>query len=127
MKEEFQIVDDALAFDFDTKAWRAIAKPKHGRLSAELVALGGKLYLAGGSSPHGGKDITPDRSVEVYDPITNTWKTVLEDLPFDTKHMRMFSVRRAPARLHRAPRRPHDRNRGHHALTSEAQASPPST
>jgi N-acetylneuraminic acid mutarotase len=91
MREEFKLVDDAIAFDFDTKTWRSIAKPRRVRLSAELVALGDKLVLFGGSSAQGAKDLEPDRSVEIYDPKTDAWKVLVPELPFDTKHARLFA------------------------------------
>ena len=34
-----------------------------------------------------------DRSVEVYDPATNTWEVLVEELPFDTRHMHALAYR----------------------------------
>lgn len=91
MREEFKLVDDACdVFDLETKKWSTITCPEKTRLNPEMVAMGGKLYLAGGSV------IEPDQkgpqgatSIEAYDPASDTWSTVVETLPFQPKHMRM--------------------------------------
>ncbi len=91
MKTGFKLVDGCDVFDFASKKWLTIPSPRRTRLSAEIVAMGGKLYLAGGSSRQGGDKLQPDYSIEVFDPATNTWSVALEKLPINPKHMRMFA------------------------------------
>lgn len=94
MREGFALVDDCEAYDFGDGKWHAVPGPIRPRLSAELVALGDRLYLAGGSSrPAGGGDLVADRSIEVLDPATGQWTLLLEELPIDTRHMRMLPWR----------------------------------
>lgn len=94
MREGFALVDDCEAYDFGDGKWHAVPGPIRPRLSAELVALGDRLYLAGGSSrPAGGGELVSDRSIEVLDPSTGQWTLLLEELPIDTRHMRMLPWR----------------------------------
>ncbi|MEM9456732.1 MAG: hypothetical protein AAGF11_21325 [Myxococcota bacterium] len=96
MKEGFSLVDTCEAYDFGARKWETIACPNHARLSAQMVAMGGKLYLAAGSSKVGtGKDVKlqSDPSLEVYDPETNRWTMLVQTLPIEPKHMRMLAYR----------------------------------
>jgi N-acetylneuraminic acid mutarotase len=90
MRENFQLVTSCDVYDFATKAWATIPAPRHTRISPQLVALGGKLYLAGGVSNRGGDDSSPDPSIEVFDPKTGRWSVLIEELPVVTNHMRML-------------------------------------
>ena len=77
MRENFQLVENCRVFDFETQEFKEIPSPSRPRLSAELVALGDRLYLAGGSSPKAeGSGLESNRSIECYDPATNTWSMV---------------------------------------------------
>lgn len=87
MKENFQLVDGCLSFSFTTKKFSEIPCPSKNRLSAELVSLGGRLYVAGGSVEGADGKMQPERSVEVYDPKTKTWSVLVQDVGFDPKHM----------------------------------------
>ena len=91
MRANFKFVEDAMALDLKTKRWVAIPKPNHARLSGELVALKGKLFLVGGTIKKG-EDTESDRSVEMYDPSKRRWRTVIEELPFDTRHVHALSA-----------------------------------
>lgn len=86
MKENFQLVDDCLAFDFEQETFESIACPA-ARLSGELLPFGDRLVLVGGAVRKG-DDLEDSRAIEVYDPSTDTWTTILDELPFETKHMR---------------------------------------
>lgn len=90
MKESFQLVDDCLAFDFGQETFAPIACPRDTRLSAELVPVDGKLYLVGGSV-RGDDGMENDRSIEVYDPESDTWQLLVEALPFSTRHARAMA------------------------------------
>ena len=85
----FSSIAQCDVFEFATSKWSEIPCPKS-RISPQLVALGGKLYLAGGSSAGEGGALTPNRSLEVFDPKTNAWSTVLETLPIEARHLTML-------------------------------------
>ncbi|MCX4241049.1 Kelch repeat-containing protein [Paraliomyxa miuraensis] len=94
MREGFALVEECEVLDLSSGTWHALPGPARPRLSAELVALGGKLYLAGGSSrPAQGGELAADRSVEVFDPATGSWSTLIDALPIETRHMRMLPWR----------------------------------
>lgn len=94
MKADFQLVDSCDAFDFENKTWSQIASPERTRLSPEAAVIGDKIYLAGGMSPDAdGEGIEPNRSLEVYDTTNDTWTTVIEELPFSLRHIRMMPFR----------------------------------
>jgi hypothetical protein len=93
MREEFDTVDECEVFDCAAATFAPIAAPRRTRISAEMVAMGGKLYLVGGSSHGAGGKLAPDRSIECYDPATNTWSVVVEELPSPMLQMRAFALR----------------------------------
>jgi N-acetylneuraminic acid mutarotase len=76
-------------FDLKASGWSTIPCPT-GRISPQLVALDGKLYLAGGSSAGADGKLTPNRSVEVFDPKTQKWSTLLAELPVEARHLTML-------------------------------------
>lgn len=83
MRDGFAPIEDCAVFDFTTRESEAFACPSHVRISATMLALGGRLVLVGGSASQGNA-LGPDRSVEVLDPDTGTWSTAIDVLPFDT-------------------------------------------
>lgn len=92
MKEGFELVDGCEAFDLGPRTWREIACPQHQRLSAQMVAMGGRLYLAAGSSAAAdGTGLAPDPSLEVYDPRTDQWSMLIDDLPIEPKHLSVLA------------------------------------
>lgn len=93
MREEFDTVDECEVFDFATSKFSPMASPRNTRISCEMVAMGGKLYLCGGSSHGEGGKLTADRSIECYDPATNSWSVVVEQLPLPMPQMRAFALR----------------------------------
>ncbi len=58
-----------------TGAWQTLEPSSEARQEVSYVQLGGKFYLAGGSTLH-----------EVFDPVARTWGT-LEPLPADLDHI----------------------------------------
>jgi len=88
MREGFQLVDDCVAFDVDAQRFDQVACPHSGaRLSGEMVPVGDDLVLVGGSV-RTDDGMKTERSVERYDAGTDTWKVVLDELPFDPRHAR---------------------------------------
>jgi hypothetical protein len=78
-------------FTFETQSWSTIACPARQRIGAEMVPLGGKLYLAAGRAYGPDGKLTPDSSIEVFDPNTGQWSMWLETLPLGDSHqMRML-------------------------------------
>ena len=70
-------------------SWAELPAPSAGHLGGRLVATGGCLYLAGGVT----ESMEYDRSIERFDPATGTWETILEDLPFEPKHLNFAAYR----------------------------------
>jgi N-acetylneuraminic acid mutarotase len=89
---EFEPVDGVDVFDFEKATWSTIPAPSKPRLFAELTELGGKLYLAGGYIKGGADHFTPAPSIEVYDPASETWSTLMESSPIPPAHLRMLAV-----------------------------------
>lgn len=92
MKENFQLVQDCTAFDFHSRKFSPMPCPATTRLSPELVAIEGRLFLVGGSVLIDGKAV-PAQTIEVYDPETRVWSTWVEDVPITGTHMRAFAYR----------------------------------
>jgi N-acetylneuraminic acid mutarotase len=93
MRQEFQLVEECDVYDFASKTWETIPSPSRPRISPELVALDGKLYLIGGSSPKepGSKSFERNPSIEVYDPAAKAWSTLLSSLPVPAEHVRALA------------------------------------
>jgi hypothetical protein len=89
---DMKIVAPVDVYDFESGQWSSIAAPAP-RLFGELAELGGKLYLAGGyTTATKGGHFEPARSLEVYDPTTNTWSTVLDSLPVSPEDLKLSSI-----------------------------------
>jgi len=92
MRDNFELVEPCDAYSFADGKWSEFPCPAKPRLSGDMVALGGRLYLAGGSvRAEAGADLTPNRSLEVYDATTGAWTILVEDLPIEPKHLRMLA------------------------------------
>jgi N-acetylneuraminic acid mutarotase len=93
-RERFQPVEECDVLDLASGQWERIPGPARVRVSGELAALGGKLYLAGGSSPKaGGSGLEPNPTLERFDPHSGVWITLMERLPMATTHWRMHALR----------------------------------
>ncbi|HKE00959.1 MAG TPA: kelch repeat-containing protein [Planctomycetota bacterium] len=91
MREEFEPVVECDVLDLASRTWSTMPPPPRPRVGADLVALGGKLYLAGGSTPSPGDgEPTPCRALEAFDPKTSSWSTVLDAIPVGARHVRML-------------------------------------
>ena len=87
MREDFQTVSECDVLDLESETWSAIPAPSATRINPTLVSVGGALYLLGGGLlAEGARSPEPARSVERFDPKTQTWSTVLDELPFDPTH-----------------------------------------
>ena len=90
MAEGFAPVPSCDVFAFKTKSFSEIPCPTP-RISAQLVALDGKLYLAGGSSP-GEQGLVENPALEVFDPATKQWSTLIAALPIPPRNLSMLVV-----------------------------------
>ncbi|MBX3467084.1 MAG: hypothetical protein KF878_09320 [Planctomycetes bacterium] len=88
MREGFTLVPDVDVLDLKTRSWSKAPAPARPRISPEMVALGGKLYLLGGTSPRADApgEFEANATVEVFDPATGAWSTLCT-LPVSTRHM----------------------------------------
>lgn len=94
MTDNFTIVEETDVFDFETRTFSMVPSPSRPRLSPSLVELGGKLYIAGGSSPKSeSRGFEPNPSIEVFDPETQAWTTLIDAIPVTPRHLRMTTFR----------------------------------
>lgn len=82
LADEFKSVTSCEVVDLKAKASLAMKCPKEHRLGGDLVALGGKLYLIGGSVQNAAGQREPTPRIEVYDPAADAWSTLSDVLPF---------------------------------------------
>jgi hypothetical protein len=94
MAEGFAQVPSCDVFDFAAASWSSIGCPAL-RISGQLAALDGKLYLAGGSSPDASGALVSNRRLEVFDPASGSWSTLVEELPIEAHQLAMVSYRHA--------------------------------
>lgn len=92
MHGEFELVEGCRAVELATMTWREIACPNYTRLNPQLVTIGERLYLVGGTSQHG-EELVAEPSIEVYDAASNTWSTLVETMPLEPRHLRAFEHR----------------------------------
>lgn len=91
MAAGFELVDEIDVFDLEAKVWSTIAKPRRTRIGAEMVALNQKLYLVAGRAKGPDGKLGEDPSIEVYDPRTDRWSVLVDELPMrDTHQLRVF-------------------------------------
>lgn len=86
------IVESAATFDLKTSKWSDIASPKTARVFPNLVALNGKLVLAGGFAKVDGH-FAPATTAEIYDPLTNAWEPLPGDFPLKGKQLLEYNGR----------------------------------
>ncbi|MGE0786249.1 MAG: Kelch repeat-containing protein [Sandaracinaceae bacterium] len=92
MRAGFDLVDDCVRYAFATQTYEPIACPSRTRLSGALVNMGERLLLVAGSVVEDGS-MSADRSIEAYDPASNTWSVLVDELPFDTRHVNVARYR----------------------------------
>lgn len=90
MREAFDLASDCVVFDFEERSFEDMPCPDRPRLSGEVVALGGRLYLAGGSV-RGEDGMEPDPRRVAFDPASGACTVVLDRIPLEPKHLRMMA------------------------------------
>jgi Kelch motif protein len=94
LRENFQSVQSCEAIELQAKRSRPLPCPAEHRLGAELVALGGKLYLVGGSTAAADGNRQHSKLIEAFDPKSNTWAPLPAPVPFDTtEQLRAFAYK----------------------------------
>ena len=94
MTDDFQSVSECDVFDFDDRTWSEIPTPRKTRLSPEAVSIGNHIFVVGGMSPvDGGEGLEPNKSLEMFDTETGTWTTIVDELPFALRHIRLMPYR----------------------------------
>lgn len=97
LADGFELVREVDVLDLATNTWTQATPPPLPRISPEMVAFRGKLYVAGGSSPHSAEagvgEVEEDRSLISFDPVSGRWSTVLPELPVPTRHAQLFAWR----------------------------------
>lgn len=88
---ETGIAETVDVFHFKERTWRTITAPKTPRVFPSLVASSGKLYLYGGFTRIDGH-FGPATSLEAYDPETDTWTTVTEQITDVGPEMTMLDM-----------------------------------
>lgn len=91
MREDFELIETCDRFDFASRSFHPMPSPKEGRLGAKLVPVGSHLYLVGGYSWGEGDQLFPNRTIEVFDPVTETWSLHPERLPEDPRQIHAFA------------------------------------
>ena len=92
LKESFEMVKSCEALDLEAKQWRDVPCPSEHRLGAELVALGGKLYLVGGSVAKAGAEREATTRIEVFEPANEQWSVLETPMPLDSaEQLRAFA------------------------------------
>jgi N-acetylneuraminic acid mutarotase len=93
MAENFAPVKECDVYTFESESWSTFPCPAV-RISPQLAALDGKLYLAGGSML-GPEEPVPNASIEVYDPGFASWSTLLPEIPIEPRQLSMRVYRHA--------------------------------
>jgi hypothetical protein len=86
----FQHAGPCDVYDFETKAWTELIAPRHW-VSPQVAVLGDRVYVACGGTMKG-QSFTQDRSVMSYEQGSG-WHSVVAELPFVTRHVRMLPHR----------------------------------
>lgn len=73
-------------YDIDTDTWSPVAPMPRPLSDRAAATIGGKIYLFGGCETQ----LSIVNSVDVYDPVTDTWSTEPTDMP--TARAAMYSV-----------------------------------
>lgn len=92
MRESFKTIEACDVFDLKSRTWMTIPSPRRPRISPEMVAIDGCLYLVGGSSPDAHGEIAPNESIEVFDPATGAWTELMNKLPLPARQLRALAA-----------------------------------
>ncbi len=88
-----KLVETVDVFNFESGQWELAPAPRRPRLFADLVAVDGRLYLAGGYVKGESRHFERDPSIEVYDPDSETWSIAAESMPVEPRNARLLEAR----------------------------------
>lgn len=86
----FQHAGPSDVYDFATKTWTQQTTPSNW-VSPQVAVLGDRIYVACGGTMKGQR-FTQDRSIQVFESASG-WRTVIDELPFSTRHVHMLPHR----------------------------------
>lgn len=84
LSQGFQAAQGCEVVDLEQKTTAAMPCPPEHRIGADLVALGGKLYLIGGSAAKEGGARESTKRIEQFDPERQSWSELAAGVPFET-------------------------------------------
>ncbi|MEM7010751.1 MAG: DUF3386 family protein, partial [Verrucomicrobiota bacterium] len=84
------LVDSVDVFNFEDRSWRQAAAPEVTRVFPSLAELNDKLYLFGGFTQSDDGHFAAATSLESYDPKTDKWTTIAEELDNIPPSMRVM-------------------------------------
>jgi len=87
----FDAVAGLDVLELATGTWTKLAAPSTERLSPELVALDGKLYLAAGLAYDAELDTRAVPLIEEYDPARDAWRSLATPLPLAPEEVQAFA------------------------------------
>ena len=87
-----KLANECAAFDLETKKWSTIAELPYAHVRGEMIAHRGKLYLAGGQSRRNSQTLGKDNALLEFDPASNEWTQLIDELPFNTSNIKLFSL-----------------------------------
>jgi len=91
LDQAFEAVPTLDVLDLTTREWRTLAAPPLARLSPEMVALDGRLYLCAGLAYDVELDTHPVTAIDEFDPASNTWRTLTAPLPLVPDEVQAFA------------------------------------
>ncbi len=87
----FRAAEHCEVFDFGTQEFTDLPAPPKQWVSPQVAAIGDTIYVACGGTMKGQR-FAEDLSVTSYHPDRG-WRTVVDELPFSTRHVQMRAVR----------------------------------
>jgi len=88
--EGFEHAGPCDVYDFKSGVWSELEAPS-AWVSPQVATIGERLYVACGGTMRGMR-FNQDRSIVAYEPGRG-WRTVVGELPFETRHVRMLTSR----------------------------------
>jgi hypothetical protein len=94
LSDNFQPVASCESLDLEAKRSQPLPCPSENRLGAEMVAIGAKLYLIGGSVATAGGQRETTSAIDRFDPATAQWTRLPSPQPLDTaEQVRAFNFK----------------------------------
>lgn len=85
-----KIAEQVDVFHLDDRTWRTVSQPHSARVFPSAAVVGGRIYLHGGFAAEAGH-FAPASALEAYDPETDAWEVVAEELKQLDNSMQMLA------------------------------------